>query len=56
MKKNELVKILEDKGIEKNEAKAEVELDIETVLGKTKEELLFIDEFNDEKISDIINK
>ena len=56
MKKNELVKILEDKGIEKNEAKAEVELVLETVLGKTKEELLFIDEFNDEKISDIINK
>lgn len=56
MKKTDLIKMLINAGIDSNEAKAEVELILEFVLSKTKEELLFINEFSDEKILDIVNE
>lgn len=56
MKKTDLIKMLINSGIDSNEAKAEVELILEFVLSKTKEELLFINEFSDEKILDIVNE
>lgn len=56
MKKNELIKILTDGGIEKNEAKAEIELVLEFTFNKTKEELIFIDEFNKETVLPILEK
>lgn len=56
MNKNELVKILTESGIEDVEAKAEVELILESVLNKTREELLFIDDFEDERVLEIVNK
>ncbi len=56
MKKTDLIKMLINAGIDSNEAKAEVELILEFVLSKTKEELLFINEFNDEKILNVIQE
>lgn len=56
MKKTDLIKMLINSGIDSNEAKAEVELILEFVLSKTKEELLFINEFNDEKILNVIQE
>lgn len=56
MKKTDLIKMLINAGIDSNEAKAEVELILEFVLSKTKEELLFINEFNDEKILNVIQQ
>ena len=56
MKKTDLIKMLINSGIDSNEAKAEVELILEFVLSKTKEELLFINEFNDEKILNVIQQ
>lgn len=56
MKKTDLIKMLINSGIDSNEAKAEVELILEFVLSKTKEELLFINEFSDEKILNVIQE
>lgn len=56
MKKTDLIKMLINAGIDSNEAKAEVELILEFLLSKTKEELLFINEFNDEKILNVIQE
>lgn len=56
MKKTDLIKMLINSGIDSNEAKAEVELILEFLLSKTKEELLFINEFNDEKILNVIQE
>lgn len=56
MKKTDLIKMLINSGIDSNEAKAEVELILEFLLSKTKEELLFIYEFNDEKILNVIQE
>ncbi len=50
MKKSELVKILFCKGIEQKEAAAEVNLILETVLNKTKEELILIDDFDNAEV------
>lgn len=56
MKKNDFIKILINSGIEKTEARAEVELILEYILNKTKEELIFIDDFDEDKILPILNK
>ena len=56
MKKNEFIKILVNNGIEKNEARAEIELILEFVLNKTKEDLIFIEDFNPDIIMPVIKK
>ncbi|MDO5437253.1 MAG: peptide chain release factor N(5)-glutamine methyltransferase [bacterium] len=56
MKKNEFIDLMVKSGFDSIEAKAEVELILEFVLNKTKEELLFISDFNDEKIMPVIKE
>lgn len=56
MKKNDFIKILTDNDIEKNEAKAEVELVLEYALNKTREELIFIDDYNSDNIMPVLEK
>ena len=56
MKKNEFVKILINGGIDEAEASVEVELILETILNKTREELVLIDEFNPDIIMPVIKK
>lgn len=56
MKKNEFIDLMIKSGFDSIEAKAEVELILEFVLNKTKEELLFISDFNDEKIMPVIKE
>lgn len=56
MKKNEFINLMVKSGFDSIEAKAEVELILEFVLNKTKEEILFISDFNDEKIMPVIKE
>ena len=56
MKKNEFLNLLINSGIEKSEAIAELELILELVLKKTKEELLFVENFDDDTILPYIKK
>lgn len=51
-----MIKTLVEAGIEPNEAKAEINFILETVLNKTKEELLLIDEFNSLEIENAIQQ
>ena len=56
MKKNEFIKMLIEGGIEPTEARAEVQLILETILNKTFEELFLIDEFDPKIIMPVIKK
>ncbi len=56
MNKREYINLLVDFGLEKSEARAEIELILETVLNKTREELLLCDCLEDEKILPVVKK
>ena len=56
MNKNEIVQKLINFGLDKVEAKAEAEFILEFGLNKTKEELLLMDEFDEDKILPILEK
>ena len=52
--KNELIQILVNSGLERNEAAIEIELILENILNKTREELLFINEFDEKEILPVV--
>lgn len=56
MKKNDFVNFLVNNGFDYSEAKAEVNFALEVVLGKTKEELIFLEEFDQKIFMEIFEK
>jgi len=54
MNKRKMIETLVNSGIDPNEAKAEADFILETILNKTKEELIFIDEFNSKEVKNAI--
>ena len=56
MNKKEMAEMLINSGIEPNEARVEISLILEKIFNKTKEELLFLEDFDEKKVLPILKE
>lgn len=56
MNKREIINLIKNSGIEENEAKIEAELILEHVFNKTREELLFVENFEEERVLPLLKE